>query len=408
MIVKAASIGGAVIAGLLLATVMPSMPSKLRQLAGLSPAAAPAAASKEDRPHEHKEEEGAELRLTDDQLEAAGIKVAPVQSGQIGRLITVPGTVAANGDRLAHVPAKVSGVVTQLRRKVGESITTGEVLAVVESREIAEAKSELLAAQRSEQLAQVTYRRESDLWQKRVTAEQDFLKARADAQEARIRVDLARQKLTALGVGEAEIASAAKGGSDSTLRIHEVRSPLTGRIIERQASLGASVAGDARLFIVADLSTVWVEMAVPMGDLTYLKEGQIVAIADPAGETAQGSIIFINPVIDPETRSARAVAQLSNTDQRWRPGSFVTASITGDSQTVKLLVPRDAIQTVNGQQVVFARTGDRFEPREIVIGRSNEQAVEVVFGLDPGDVIATKNAFTLKAQLGKAEAEHSH
>lgn len=402
MIGRVALFAFALALGVILSALAPNVPTKVRQLAGLNP---PVKAGSEP---EHGHDESAQLQLTDEQVAAAGIQLADVQAGVITRTTTVPGTIAANADRLAHVPAKVTGVVTQLRKKIGELVTTGDVLAVVESREIAEAKSEYLAALRSEQLAQVTYKRESDLWAKRVTAEQDFLKARGDAQEARIRVDLGRQKLSALGIGSGEIEAVGKGGSENVMRIQEVRSPLTGRVIERQATLGASIAGDTRLFIVADLTTLWIEMAVPMADLAFFKEGQAVTVTGSGGETAQGAIIFISPVIDPETRAARAVALMQDPEQKWRPGSFVTAAVAGDPQSARAVIPKDAIQTINGQPVVFVRTGDRFEPREVVLGRSNDKDAEVVFGIDPGDRIAGTGSFALKAQLGKSEAEHSH
>jgi membrane fusion protein, heavy metal efflux system len=288
-------------------------------------------------------------------------------------------------------------------------VTAGQVLDTIESREIAEAKSTFLAAARAEELARITFERESNLWKKRVTAEQDFLKARAEAEDARIKLELARQKLATLGLGDGEIATLLKGRIElATLRLREVRAPIAGRVIEQQAALGAAVGPETKLFTIADLGAVWVEMAVPSSDLPYVKEGQTVAVSGAGGEQGDGKIVFVSPVIDPETRAARAVARLANPDQSWRPGSFVTASITTDAQSVDLLVPREALQSMGNEQVVFARTPEGFEKREVVLGRSNEGAVEIVFGLDPGEQIAVANSFTLKAQLAKAEAEHSH
>jgi cobalt-zinc-cadmium efflux system membrane fusion protein len=401
-------LAGAALA-LALLIFVPGLHSWLRQQAGFT-----AATQAGEKPHGHGEghaegENENRLTLSDEQITAAGIKLAAAQGGSIARLVTAPATISADIDRLTQVTAKIDGTIAALRVKLGDQVAAGQVLATIESREIAEAKSNFLAAARAEELARITFERESTLWKKRVTAEQDFLKARAEAEDARIKLELARQKLATLGLGDSEIATLLKGRTElATLRLREVRAPIAGRVIEQQATLGAAVGPDAKLFTVADLGTVWVEMAVPPGDLPYVKEGQTVAVSGAGGEQGEGKIVFVSPVIDAETRAARAVARLANPEQSWRPGSFVTASIATDAQTVALLVPREALQTMGNEQVVFVRTPEGFEKRDVVLGRSNERAVEIVFGLDPGEQIAVANTFTLKAQLAKAEAEHSH
>ena len=396
--------------GLAVLIFMPGLHGWLRQQVGLAPVASTMGEKGHGEEHAHGEGENENpLKLSEEQIAAAGIKVAAAQDGSIGRLVTAPGTIAADTDRLVQVTAKIAGTIADLKVRLGDQVTAGQVLATIESREIAEAKSEFLAAARAEELARITLQRESTLWQKRVTAEQDFIKARADAEEARIKLELARQKLSALGLGDQEIAALSKGRAElAALRRREVRAPINGRIIEQQAVLGAPVGPDTKLFTVADLATVWVEMVMPTGDLPSIKEGQTVSITGAGGERGEAKIIFISPVIDPETRSARAVARLANPDQTWRPGSFVTASIAADAQKVNLLVPREALQTIGNEQVVFVRTPDGFEKRDVVLGRGNEQVIEIVFGLDPGEQIAIANSFMLKAQLAKGEAEHSH
>jgi cobalt-zinc-cadmium efflux system membrane fusion protein len=192
------------------------------------------------------------------------------------------------------------------------------------------------------------------------------------------------------------------------LRLREVRAPIKGRVIDQQPVFGAAVGPETKLFTVADLGAVWVEMALPTADLPYVKEGQTVTVSGAGGEKADAQIVFVSPVIDPETRAARAVARLGNPDESWRPGGFVTASIATEAQPVPLLVPREALQSIGNEQVVFVRTPEGFEKRDVVLGRSNERAAEIVFGLEPGEEIAVANTFTLKAELAKAEAEHVH
>ena len=414
-----ALLAGAAIA--LGATVLaPGVPASLRSALGLTTppvqAVAPARAAEPaaGRGHAHSpgEDHGDEavegtVRMTEEQVAAAGIEVAEAGPGTVARRVSLPGTVAANADRLAHVPARVAGIVTALNRRLGDTVAAGEVLAVVESAEIATAKGDYLAALRTTELARVTFEREQRLWQRRISAEQDFLKARTDWQEAQIRLDLARQKLAAIGLSQAEVEALPRQPIEA-LRRQEVRAPIAGRITARPKMLGDAVSAEAEVYTVADLSVVWVEMAVPPGDLSVVREGMAVRIRGEGEARDEGRIVFLSPVLDPETRSARAVVEVPNPDGAFRPGGFVTAEIATEERRVDVLVPRAAVQRIGEESVVFVRTPEGFGKREVVLGRGDQEGVEVVFGLDPGERYAVANSFVLKAELGKAEAEHSH
>lgn len=380
---------------------------------------AEAAQKKAEAPagHDHKDGEAHDdgegrIAMSEETIRASRIGVAMAASTPMAQTVSVPATIAANADRLAHVTARLSGTVREIRKRLGDTVAAGEVLALLESREIAEAKSEYLAAVRASQLAETTLTRERTLRDKGISAEQDFLQAQAAAEEARIRRELARQKLTALGLSDKEV-SGLPGRNAASLRLQELRAPIGGRVIDRKAVLGALAAAEADLFVIADLSSVWAEMAIPVADLDSLREGQPVTVtlagADEAGgEAGTGKLAFVSPVLDPETRSARAIAVIDNRSGGWRPGSYVTARIATSQQAAALAVPAEALQTVGKDKVVFVRTPEGFEQREVVPGRSNGRTVEIVSGLDPGERVATANSFLLKAQLGKAEAEHSH
>ncbi|SDB71680.1 efflux RND transporter periplasmic adaptor subunit [Belnapia rosea] len=374
-----------------------------------SPAAAAAGerASAETRREGGGEEHAeGELHLTAEQIEAAGIQLAEIGGGTIARHVTVPGTVTASADRLARVPARVAGTVTELRRRLGDQVAAGDVLAVVESREIAEAKASYLAALRTEALARTTFERERRLWERKISAEQDFLKARTDAEEARIQLDLSRARLSALGLGTQEI-TALPGQPTDALRRQEVRATLAGRVTDRRIDVGASVAPETEAFAVADLSAVWVEMTISAGDLAFVREGQAVSVTGTGVEQPrEGRIIFVSPVLDTQTRTARAVAELPNPDTVWRPGAFVAAAIATEEQPVERRVPLEALQTVEAETVVFVRTEDGFEKRKVTVGRRDERAAEVLSGVEPGEQVAATGSFVLKAELGKSDAEH--
>ena len=403
----------ALMVGLTLAAAIPSIPQTARRLAGLPAAqlsetrlaSVASKAGSKTAIGEAKEDsaEQGKIAMTAEQVAASGIQVGLVNGGVLVSAVVVPGVLAANQDRLARVTARVGGTVAEVRKGLGERVIRGDVLAVIESRDIAEAKGEYLAATRTAALAETTLAREARLWKQRISAEQDFLRARAAAEEIRIRVDLARQRLLALGLSDTEV-----GGLPSqpvaALRRLEVHAPIAGQVTARAAVLGAAVGADAELFSVADLSTLWVEMAIPPRDMPMIHQGQSVAVSGDGDAKGEGRIVFLSPVLDPETRSVRAVAELDNGDGRWRSGGFASISFAAAGRKTAVLVPRAAVQEIEGKKVVFVRTPEGFERREVMMGGDSEAAVEILSGLDPGVEIAVGNTFLLKAELGKASA----
>ena len=348
------------------------------------------------------------VKLSEDEIEAAGIELAVVRSGTIANHIVVPGTIIPHADRIAHVAVKLSGTVLDLRKKIGDSVAKDEVLAILESREVADAKSEYLAARLTNELQQDLFERDKTLWDKKISTEQQFLRSRNLAAQAKMRADIARQKLFALGLTESEIA-ALPNEPEASMRRQEVRSPMAGRIIERKVELGMAVGRDnleTELFAVADLSRVWVELAMSPGDLPSIEEGQSFALtARGIAEKVQGRIVFIRPMLDKETRSARVVGEIDNPKGIWRPGSFVTAIVEFDERAVPVAVPASAVQTMPPGHVVFVRTAQGFQKHQVVLGQTDGRKVEIASGLRPGDTVAVSNAFLLKAELMKALAE---
>ncbi|MDQ6702887.1 MAG: efflux RND transporter periplasmic adaptor subunit [Pseudomonadota bacterium] len=348
-----------------------------------------------------------------ERIEAQEIEVATVEKGVLARRLTVPGTITLNMDMVARVPARVVGTVTQMRKRLGDLVTQGEVVAVLDSREVADAKSEYLTASVTFDLQKTMFERAQILWAKRISAEQQYLQARATFLEAELRLDLARQKLSALNLDPAEVVKAAKENTVksgvSSLREYEIRSLIGGRVIERKVDVGSLVGsqGDpSDLYTVADLSSVWIELAVPTADLGVIKDDQRVLIASGGenGKLGEGRIIFISPLLNPDTRSARVIALIDNKTFTWRPGSVVTAGIVIKEEPVEVRVPRVALQTIGGEHVVFVRTPNGFQRRAVTTGRSDEQTVEITSGLSAGEQVAVKNTFLLKAELGKGEA----
>jgi cobalt-zinc-cadmium efflux system membrane fusion protein len=393
---------------------------------GDKPAAMPTAAPAEGDGHKHSEGEKAEhaegekghsrgggeedeglIKLSAAQIETAGIEMAPVMSGKLAKEVAVPGRIAINADAQAKIVPKLSGTAARIEKQLGDQVKKGDLLAALESREMADAKADYLASWRAEELARSIYEREERLWTQKVTAEQDYLTAKNGHQAAKIKLDLAHQRLHTIGLSDDEIKALPKADDEAQYRFYEIRSPIDGSVTARDIVLGQMVGTDREIFTIADVSKVWVEMAIPPGDLSFAKQGQEVRI-EAGQEKGTARIIALSPLIDPETRSARAIAELDNSGSVWRLGDYVNARLMSGEQEVSLIVPIAAIQTIDGKKVVFVSEGGGFRARPVTTGREDSISAEVLSGLEFGETIATSNTFTLKAELGKSEAEHEH
>jgi cobalt-zinc-cadmium efflux system membrane fusion protein len=353
----------------------------------------------------------ATIKLSERQVDAGKFAVSEAQGGMLGKRITVPGSIVPSGDHIARVAVRLLGTVSELRKRLGDAVQAGEVVAVIESREVADAKSEYLAARLVFDLQQTLFNRSTRLFEGKVLSENDFLRARTTFEDARVKIEIARQKLFALSL-TAEQIEALPQQPVETLRRQELRAPIAGRVAERRVELGSLVGREGQeseLFVIVDLSVVWADLAVTPSDLATIHEGQKITIAAGTGsESSPATIMFVSPLLDKDTRAARVVASVDNAALKWRPGSFITAEIPTDEAAAAIVVPKTALQSLKGDTVVFVRTADGFEARKVSIGRQDARLAEVTSGLAAGERIATANTFILKADLGKAESEHEH
>ncbi len=367
---------------------------------------APGAKAKEDGAHGGEEpghQEG-RVQLSPAALEKAGLQILTAGPGKVAVTLALPGEISVNADTLAHVTPRVGGTVRSVSKQLGDRVTKGESLALLDSRELAEARREVQSSKERLSLAQANFARQEKLWNEKVSAEKDFLTARQALAEAQIDHRGALQKLGAIGGG-----GAGSAGSSYTLI-----APLDGTIIEKHISIGEVLKDDTQAFVIADLSTLWVEVTVYARDLSKIKAGQLATIkAEGIAASARGTIVYVGQVVGEDTRSATARVVLDNPGAAWRPGLFVTAEVTIDEADVPVTVVDDGVQTVEGKPVVFVQEGDAFQARPIKIGRKGSHTeartsplVEVLDGLAAGARYVGNNSFILKAELGKSEAGH--
>jgi membrane fusion protein, heavy metal efflux system len=345
------------------------------------------------------------VSLTEEQVRQFGIETGRAGPGKLRIEVTLPGEVALNADRVAHVVPRVSGVVREVRKNLGDQVYRGEIMAVLESRELADSRAALLAARERLILAQSNFSREEHLWQKKISPEQDYIQARNSLAEAGIVLRAAEQGLRALGFSDDYIAQLSTR-QDNAAILYEMAAPFDATVTEKHISLGEVLKEDSSAFVIADLSSVWVNLDVHQKDLPYIRIGQRAVISVGSSiPDAEGAVSFLEPIATETNRTIHARVVMPNADARFRPGLFITGRIIIDDLRIPVLVSNDTLVMVEGKSCLFVKDGQRFRLQTVTTGRANGSYTEIVQGLTQGQTYVTKGAFTLKSELGKPEAE---
>lgn len=357
--------------------------------------------------HDHDEEEP--IRLTSAVMREFGIEVRMATGGRIGRTVRLSGEVIYNTDRIAHVSPMVAGRVQQVHVSVGDRVEAGQTMAVLTSRELAAARSDYLAAVAKLELARENLGREKRLLSDKVGTTRAAAAARQAYREADIERNQAVNALFALGYSREQVAQTATL-DDKDFSAYKLRAPLSGMVTQRHITIGEVIGletADAP-FVVADLSSVWVNLTVYQRDLAQVRAGMPVTIQFSGGiPDARGTVTFVSPALDETTRTATARVVLQDPHADWRPGLFVSALIETGLEKAAVVVPKSALTELDGETVLFVQTDAGFEPRKVQQGRATTEAVEIVDGLIVGERYAANNVLALKAETNRAALEHA-
>ena len=332
------------------------------------------------------------VTMTAQAVQQANIATETINPGGLGAEIVAQATVSASPQGEAIVTARAGGAVTQLMKRLGDPVRAGETLAVVESRDAAQFAADRTAAAAKSTLAQKALAREQYLFRQKVSARVDLEQAEAEAASA-----AAEARRASVAAGAARVTSDGRGVL--------VSSPISGRVTSENVSLGAFVQPETELMRVADASKIQIEAAVGPTDAQRLSPGDRAIIELPDGRTVEGRVRAVTPGLANDTRSATAVLDVPGSFQ---PGLAVRVRLlpsrSGTSSNA-IVVPEDAVQTLEGRDIVFVRTAQGFKAQTITIGQRSNGRVEILKGLAAGSQVATKNAFLLKAELGKGAGE---
>ncbi|MBX3672572.1 MAG: efflux RND transporter periplasmic adaptor subunit [Burkholderiales bacterium] len=375
--------------------------SESQPAATAKPPASPAAPKGDDHAGEEGgHAEGAAIKLSEGEMNQAGVRVEPATEQEVADQLVVTATILANQDRLARISPRVPGRVVKVHASLGDRVGAGQVLAVLDSIEVGEARSAHAQAESEERVARANLERAQRLQVDQIVSQKDFLRAKAEHDKAHAALRAAADKLQMLGVG-------AGGDSVSTL---PVSAPFAGTIIEKKAVIGELAQPDRPLFAVADLSVLWIEANLAEKDLPKIRAGDaaVVTVTAYPKERFTGKLTYIGDTVDRETRTIRGRIEVRNADGRLKPEMFASAAIQTAARSKAIVVPDEAVVLMSGQPVVFVEEHEGFEPRAVQLGERVQGRIVVRSGLKPADLVVVAGTYAIKARALKATLGEGH
>lgn len=332
------------------------------------------------------------ITMTAAAIKDAGVVTETITAGGLGAEIISQAVITPSPTGEAIVTARAGGAVTRVLKRLGDPVRAGEALAVVESRDAAQIAADRTAAGAKATLAQKALARERYLYDQKVSARVDLETAQAEAASA-----AAEARRAAVAAGAANITSDGRGVV--------LASPISGRVTAMKVSLGAFVQPETELFRVADPRQIQIEAAVGAADAARLEAGDKAIVELPDGRTVDARVRAVTPTLSGETRAATAV--LDVTSSLLQPGLAVRVRMipSRGATSSAIVVPEEAVQSVGGRDVVFVRTAKGFKATPVTTGQRSAGRIEIASGFPAGQAIATRNAFLLKAELGKGAGE---
>lgn len=315
--------------------------------------------------------------------------------------LSLAGKIAYGEDRYSKISSPLQGRVVEVRAHLGDRVKAGAVLLVIDSPDIAQAYSEYVKEHSELQYATRSQELAKDLYSNKALPLKDLKQAENELVKARAEFRRAKERLLSLRVSAEEL-NKPLDKQQITSRF-EMKSPLTGIVVERMVTPGQSVGGDANqvLFTVADLDMLQVVADVYERDLALVKEGQFAKVKVEAYPEVDfpATVAAIGDIVDPASRTIKLRAWVNNQDHRLKPEMFARLHIQVGDESRILVVPKEAVLEADGKQFVFVvEEPNQYVKREVKVSNFTPDQARVLEGLTPGQRIVTKGAVLIKGQ----------
>lgn len=377
--------------------------------------------------HEHEGEHAEEAKLSAEAVKRNGVRVESVKRRALRPALSTAAVVSFNAERTAHVGSPLSGRVSEIRVRPGDTVAKGDTLLVIQSSELGAAQGDYLQKRATTvasapivELSKKALQRAESLYKSQAISlsevqkrEIEYKTALAVYVTARSQAAADETKLRLLGMDQAAIDELVKGGKIDPR--YALRAPISGKVIERKATLGELVEPqEESILVLSDLSTLWILADVPEARMGEVRVGSKARIAAPGNNSIEGLVSYLSATIDPTTRTVQARIEVTGAEVL-RPGTFVRSELElsgpDEGKDAVLSIPEVALQIVEGKPSVFVPVPgeeNTFAKRPVNVGRAVAGLLPVISGLEEGELVVVDGSFILKAELGKAGAEHDH
>lgn len=331
-----------------------------------------------------------------------GLVVEAIRAATAPYTFTCPAQLSYDAHHYARVTPRLAGILTEVRKDLGEAVAAGETLAVLDCLELGLAKSAYLEALALLSPAERNQQREQELAQKGLTTEESLLAAEARLVECRVALGRAEETLRNYGLSRREIEALGRSGDRGSLL--PLVAPLSGLVVERDAVVGERVETDRSLFAVADTTTLWAMLSAPESELGVLALGLpvLLEVNGLPGERFAGTLDWISTALDARTRTLSARARIENPHGLLRAGMFGRGTVAVGQSRPSTLVPKAAVQWEGCCNVAFVRADPTvFRPRKLALAYESGDYFVVRSGLEPGEAVVTEGSFLLKTELLK-------
>lgn len=346
------------------------------------------------------------VQLSAAALSRAQIEAVEVVKHALTQALEANGRLAINEDASARVGTPTEGRVSRVLVKVGDFVRTGQPLVLVHSHELVQAQADyskaraaISRAEKALAYAQAEKARADRLLEAKALSVREQMRAAADVSTAAVELEQARAELRRSEEYLHHLGGSAEGDDDVV-----ISSPISGVVLKRNVTIGTVVNPAADLLTVADLSTLWAIAEVPEKQAAAVRAGQAVRLTVAAfgDRIFPGRVTHIGESLNPETRTVQVRCQVENSGRLLRPEMYVAVHIDTGETVPMLVVPREAVQEVKGERVVFvAVSRDTFEKRSVQTGREQGEWVEIVSGVTEGQRVVTRGGFFIKSAFLK-------
>ena len=341
-----------------------------------------------------------EISISPSEVDRLHLKFAKVSEAAIVVEIRVPGTVQPNAYKQVHVTPLVGGVVTQVAVEVGQPVKQGQPLVQIFSRELAEAQTKYIADGAELEAEHKKLLRTQELARLGAASRQELEEIEANHQVHAAHVEESRQRLLLLGLNDQQVSDVAAGRRASTSVA--IPSPLDGIVTARNVNLGQVVTASQDLLTITDLSSVWIEASLLEDNFAAVRIGSSATITTPAypGRAFRGAVSYIDPQVDPQTRTAKVRIALDNPGLALRFGMYMDVMFTNATGR-STVAPKQALQSIGASSVVFVPVDSqpgKFIQRTVKTGEESPAGQRILEGLKPGETVVTEGSFLLRAE----------